>query len=475
MSLSPTPPTTKTNNNKSILSNANHFLRPAAKMAIVPSPKNSIVYRRLANNIRQRAATRVIRKNNKQMAKHPAHSQCRAGGAGISRQREDCHLIDNHHHPIARNRASYNRKKNQTAIVSKTASNATTSAYNDGNIWMSSTVSNGPSLELFKHMSSQPLHKDAKDDVILNNDDEKKTESVECVASNDNESNIAVSPRNTPALLDKENVDIQLSNNDYSNDTAQKTLQSIAAVGEEKVLPAKDSMDAVTSAEQPPTVSRLTILISKGVHDYTQAANQNATTDLLTDLSVPYNVVDGMDPSQREKRDEFFSISGIRGNYPQIFVSNEADDGHRFLGGYDWLNSMSIEDLKALVSSDEQPVVESKHVAEAANVTTSLPINNAKARMVVLISKGVHDYTQAANQNATTELLTNLSIPYDIVDGMDPLQRERREEFFSISGIRGNYPQIFYSPKDNTGTYIYLGGHEFLQSIKNDELKSFGS
>ena len=351
MSLSPTPPTTKTNNNKSILSNANHFLRPAAKMAIVPSPKNSIVYRRLANNIRQRAATRVIRKNNKQMAKHPAHSQCRAGGAGISRQREDCHLIDNHHHPIARNRASYNRKKNQTAIVSKTASNATTSAYNDGNIWMSSAVSNGPSLELFKHMNSQPLHKDAKDDVILNNDDEKKTESVECVASNDNESNIAVSPRNTPALLDKENVDIQLSNNDYSNDTAQKTLQSIAAVGEEKVLPAKDSMDAVTSAEQPPTVSRLTILISKGVHDY----------------------------------------------------------------------------------------------------------------------------TQAANQNATTELLTNLSIPYDIVDGMDPLQRERREEFFSISGIRGNYPQIFYSPKDNTGTYIYLGGHEFLQSIKNDELKSFGS
>ena len=131
--------------------------------------------------------------------------------------------------------------------------------------------------------------------------------------------------------------------------------------------------------------------------------------------------------------------------------------------------------MKALVSSDEQPVVESKHVAEATIVTTSLPINNAKARMVVLISNGVYDPTQAANQNATTELLTKLSIPYDIVDGMDPLQRERREEFFSISCIRGNYPQIFYSPKDNNGTYIYLGGHEFLQSIKNDELKSFGS
>ena len=210
------------------------------------------------------------------------------------------------------------------------------------------------------------------------------------------------------------------------------------------------------------------------MHDYTQAANQNSTTDLLTDLSIPYNIVDGMDPSQREKRDEFFSISGIRGNYPQIFVSNEAGDGHRFLGGYDWLNSMSIEDLKALVSSDEQPVVESKDVIETTNVTTS-PVNNAKARMVVLISRGVHDPTQAANQNATTDLLTNLSIPYDIVDGMDPSQREKRDSFFSISGIRGNYPQIFYSPKDKDDTYIYLGGHEFLQSIKNDELKSFGS
>ena len=40
----------------------------------------------------------------------------------------------------------------------------------------------------------------------------------------------------------------------------------------------------------------------------------------------------------------YFAISSIRGNYPQIFSSQ--DGNVRFLGGYDWLQHINLKDLK---------------------------------------------------------------------------------------------------------------------------------
>lgn len=126
----------------------------------------------------------------------------------------------------------------------------------------------------------------------------------------------------------------------------------------------------VSSDNTDPTISlltwRLTVLLSYGVSDMYQKSNQKSTIDLLTDCDIPYDVVDGMDIDQKSQRDELFQISGIRGNYPQIFLTTSTyhspDDAtsplqspkkeHDYLGGYDWLHDIGINDLRAIVDNN---------------------------------------------------------------------------------------------------------------------------
>ncbi|KAL3796519.1 hypothetical protein ACHAW5_004421 [Stephanodiscus triporus] len=223
---------------------------------------------------------------------------------------------------------------------------------------------------------------------------------------------------------------------------------------------------------------RLTVLISNGVNNYYQASNQKAALSLLGDLRIPHDVVDGMDPSQKERRDAFFEISGVRGNYPQIFLTSETGDEHSFLGGYDWLHDIDLKDLEAIVviernsSGKDEP----RRGPVDASATPSLA-KITRPSLTILISKGVYDNDQAARQKSSLDLLDDLCIPYDIVDGMDQLQLEKRDVLFTISGIRGNYPQIFFRAKDGDGGYIYLGGYDWLRKLHESEiadLKLFG-
>jgi hypothetical protein len=108
------------------------------------------------------------------------------------------------------------------------------------------------------------------------------------------------------------------------------------------------------------------VLITEGNFNLTQIANQRSTVQLLTDLSLPLVTINGMDPTQRERRNELFDISGIRGNYPQIFVTSQKivteDVGNKgeesaavgeshdeFLGGYEWFGSCDLDELKAML------------------------------------------------------------------------------------------------------------------------------
>jgi hypothetical protein len=92
----------------------------------------------------------------------------------------------------------------------------------------------------------------------------------------------------------------------------------------------------------------LTVLVTNGEYDADQSARQKSSLDLLNELCIPFETVDGMDPLQRQRRDSYFAISGIRGNYPQFFF--HANEGDLYLGGYDWLRKLhesEIADLKS--------------------------------------------------------------------------------------------------------------------------------
>lgn len=230
----------------------------------------------------------------------------------------------------------------------------------------------------------------------------------------------------------------------------------------------------------PSSTSHLTVLISSGVYEYIQASRQRDALSLLNDLGMSYVTVDGMDQLQKEKRDELFKISGIRGNYPQIFVTAEVGVGetHRFLGGYDWLRSTNIEELGAIVGTTFQSdgmITKGEAASGNSNSPDSVIVSSTikptnTHRLILLISKGVYDNVQASNQEYAMTWLSEACIPYTIVDGMDPLQRDERNALFAISGIRGNYPQIF--ALDGNRAQKYLGGNDWLRTIEIEDLKS---
>lgn len=227
--------------------------------------------------------------------------------------------------------------------------------------------------------------------------------------------------------------------------------------------PSTSTSSLITNCESDSKQQTLVVLVSSGLADYTQKANQKAALNLLGDLCLPYETVDGVDPLEREKRNKFFQVSGVRGNYPQLFVVG-GDDDCRYLGGYDWLESQHFNNLTKIVGQTE---VMASSISQSESIQrTAVATDTNTAALTVLVSIGVVDYQQAANQTALMNLFHDLRIPYKLVDGMDPMQREERDAFFAISGVRGQYPQIFTSSRE------YLGGFDWLETQRIEDLKA---
>lgn len=221
------------------------------------------------------------------------------------------------------------------------------------------------------------------------------------------------------------------------------------------------------AAQVPEPKSCVTVLISKGVCDYRQKANQNTTIDTLHDFAIPHTLVDGMDQTQVVERERLFEISGIRGNYPQIFLTSSASGDSAYLGGYEWLTSeANLHDLKrrccAGGKNEEDVELCSSSAWQSAAATPGSSPAQPVPRFTVLVSNGVFDPKQRANQEAALRLLRGVDIDYEIVDGMDPAQKDRRDAFFAISGLRGYYPQVFF---DRTH---YLGGYDYLRGLQKE-------
>jgi hypothetical protein len=85
---------------------------------------------------------------------------------------------------------------------------------------------------------------------------------------------------------------------------------------------------------------QLVILISVGVCDRQQATHQDRSLTILKGKGTPFTIVDGMDPSLKEVRNELFAVSGIRGNYPQFFFAHP-DGSTTYFGGWEKLEEIN--------------------------------------------------------------------------------------------------------------------------------------
>lgn len=136
------------------------------------------------------------------------------------------------------------------------------------------------------------------------------------------------------------------------------------------------------------------------------------------------------------RRDALFKISGIRGGYPQFFIV-EDDDIAIFLG--QWLELESILTLEHEMLSDclgvdfERQDATNEYICDFNQLQHKKEISSAAnherlskdAELTVLVSNGVFDRTQHADQNAALQLLRDLNIPFNLVDGMNAENAKR--------------------------------------------------
>mmetsp|Transcript_1373 Transcript_1373/g.2744 ORF Transcript_1373/g.2744 Transcript_1373/m.2744 type:complete len:116 (+) Transcript_1373:22-369(+) len=83
-----------------------------------------------------------------------------------------------------------------------------------------------------------------------------------------------------------------------------------------------------------------------------QEGNQRKVLDWMTAFKIEHKVIDGADQAVKELRNELFTISGQRGKYPQVFLTDQVEKTE-FIGDYEKIlslvedNSTPEETLKA--------------------------------------------------------------------------------------------------------------------------------
>ena len=72
-------------------------------------------------------------------------------------------------------------------------------------------------------------------------------------------------------------------------------------------------------------------------------AHQEALEQLFYIKGLSYEPVDAVDPANREARAALFAVSGLRAQYPQVFLRH-ADGRHTFLGQFEAVQRLNERD-----------------------------------------------------------------------------------------------------------------------------------
>mmetsp|Transcript_13558 Transcript_13558/g.27014 ORF Transcript_13558/g.27014 Transcript_13558/m.27014 type:complete len:117 (+) Transcript_13558:105-455(+) len=75
-------------------------------------------------------------------------------------------------------------------------------------------------------------------------------------------------------------------------------------------------------------------------------------------------------------------------------------------------------------------------------------------KIVLMISSMSSDMEQKSNIERSLQLIKARKMRFETVDGADPVNRERRNALFAVSGVRGKYPQWFTESDDGVASFV---------------------
>jgi len=206
---------------------------------------------------------------------------------------------------------------------------------------------------------------------------------------------------------------------------------------------------------------KLIMLISSMSGNMTTSTNQAQAQSLLASLEVVPEIIDGADPMQKDVRNELFTLSGLRGKYPQFFL-RQADGTMKFFGDFDTL--AHYNDTGTLAAQIGGSATPRQSENSAPGVAPKSTLNGSK--LLMLISSMSGSLEVSTNQNLMQNIVKGLYLPpeeIEIIDGCEPSVKDRRNELFGISGIRAKYPQLFLVKGD--GTTLFVGNFDDISYL----------
>jgi len=133
-------------------------------------------------------------------------------------------------------------------------------------------------------------------------------------------------------------------------------------------------------------------------------------------------------------------------------------------------STKEVDDDDEVESNDDESGGGGAIIGDDSFVGTKTKPSPGTKRLIALLSRGVPDRNQSAHQGHCLAILKARKTPYEVVDGNDAAQMERRDELFGISGTRGHYPQFFLSSYDEAGketTLTYLGDYHRFKDLND--------
>jgi hypothetical protein len=264
-------------------------------------------------------------------------------------------------------------------------------------------------------------------------------------------------------MMDRLSMNLVLTQEE--EDELKKAMEETEA--EEEDAEEQAEPEAEAEAEKENEAPHVLLLVSKTtIGNREQLANQDLVVTMLESQGIEPVLLDGADPSNKDRRNELFGISGIRAKYPQLFVT--AGDNTKFIGDFDTIQMYNETGqlTKSHLLSDEKETEE----VEPAPEETVEPVADAppapfKPHLLLLISKLSTIPEQTRNQDMVLTLIktNNLDDP-EILDGADLMNKDRRNELFGISGLRAKYPQLFVvTNADEAPTFV--GDFDTIQGL----------
>lgn len=272
--------------------------------------------------------------------------------------------------------------------------------------------------------------------------------------------------------------------------------------------------------------SRLIVLYSPTTGSLQQRTQQDRAITILTAHGLGLNIngdneedeevkwIDGADPMQREMRSALFEISGLRGQYPQFFrqttystkAGNNSNDNDNktttvFLGDYDWLDYLNesgtlskqtlvVGGVGTSTGSESKTTETTAAGVEVEQQPKTLPLSSSNGvqgggggggtlnwtappkvtehdgkSFVVLMSTYGSNIQQKTNQDRLKTILASNGVVALEIDASHPDNKELRNELFTLSGIRGNFPQVFV--EDGDFNYTFVGGFDDLEALND--------